>query len=514
MAKPSSTLEISGRTLTVDQVDGILGGQTRRIALSPAAIRRIRQSRTALERLEAKGKPIYGINTGFGRLSNVQIPREKVDALQRNLILSHSAGVGPPLSMPETRLAMALRIHTLAKGHSAVRLELVESLIALFNKGVTPVVPEQGSVGASGDLAPLAHIALTLIGEGEAHYDGEVLTGGAALKKAGLTPLSPRSKEGLALVNGTQVSTAIAWRNVIAADRIARTADIAGALTLEALRGNPLPFDRGLSRLRPHPGHEKVAANVRSIIQGSEIRGADRRGAHLQDPYSIRCIPQVHGAARDTIDFVRGLVRQETETVTDNPLILSVGLRVISGGNFHGQAIGMGMDILAIALSTLGGISERRTERLLNPDTSGLPPFLAKEGGLHSGLMMAQVTAAALTAENKVLSHPISLDSVPTSGNQEDYVPMAPAAGRKAREIAQNVERILAIEILCACQGIDFLRPKKPGRGAAALHRAVRRKVPRLEGDRVLYGDIEAVRKLVADGEVLRAVQQVTGRIR
>lgn len=509
-----STLQLTGRSLSYEQVEGILDGRIRRVVISPSTLRRIRRSRRALEQLEERGKPIYGINTGFGRLSDIRIPPEDVDTLQRNLILSHSAGVGDPLSEAETRLAMVLRMHTLAKGYSGIRPDLVESLAALFNKGVTPVVPQKGSVGASGDLTPLAHIALTLLGEGEATYRGRRMAAREALRKARIPPFVPRSKEGLALINGTQVSTAIAWKNLIDADRLARTADVAGALSFEALRGNPLPFSRALGRMRPHPGHQKVASNLRAMIRGSRILGSDRGGAHLQDPYSLRCMPQVHGAARDAIDFVREVIGRETETTSDNPLIVPEGLKVVSGGNFHGQAVAMAMDVLAIALSTVGGISERRTERLLNPDTSGLPPFLAREGGLHSGMMMGHVTAAALTAENKVLSHPVSLDSLPTSGNQEDYVPMAPAAGRKVREIARNVESILAIEILCASQGIDFLRPRKPGRGAVAVHGAVRRTVPRLDEDRVLHGDLDAVRRMVADGIILRAAEKGAGRIR
>ena len=515
MATSRGTLEIGRAAITAEQAEAVLSGATRRLALAPAAVRRVNRARKALETLLARGKPIYGINTGFGRLSDVAIPPDQVDALQRNLILSHATGLGPTLSVPETKLTMVLRIHTLVRGNSGIRLDTIERLLRLFNRDVIPVVPEQGSVGASGDLAPLAHVALPLLGQGRVHHDGKQIPAARGLKIAGVKPVHLTAKEGLCLINGTQFSTAIAWKNIIDAGRLVRTADLAGAISLEALKGNPLPFSAALARLRPHPGHAAVAANVRALLRGSHIRDAERRQDHLQDAYSLRCMPQVHGAARDALGFASSMVHRETETSTDNPLIIPEGLKVISGGNFHGQAISVAMDTLAIALSTLGGISERRTERLLNPDSSrGLPAFLAREGGLHSGLMMTQVAAAALTAENKALAHPASIDSIPTSANQEDFVPMAPTAARKCREIARNVEAVLAIEILCACQGLDHLGGRRPGKGVAAAHRAVRRRVPTLGDDRILEGDIEAVRSMVADGTLLRAAEKACGRIR
>ncbi len=515
MARATSTLEIGRGPLTPAQAEGVLTGATRTLKLSGGAVRRVRRSRRALETLLARGKPIYGINTGFGRLSDVLISPEDVDALQKNLILSHAAGLGPVLPVPETRLTMVLRIHTLVRGNSGIRLGTIEKLVRLFNRDVIPVVREQGSVGASGDLSPLAHIALPLLGQGRVHHGGKIIPAARGLKIAGVTPVELKAKEGLSLINGTQFSTAIGWKNILDAGRLMRTADLAGAISLEALRGNPLPFSAALAKLRPHPGHAIVASNLRALLRGSHIRDADRRDAHLQDAYSLRCMPQVHGAARDALEFAAAMVHRETEASTDNPIIIADGLKVISGGNFHGQAIAVAMDTLAIALSTLGGIAERRTDRLLNPDSSrGLPAFLARDGGLHSGLMMTQVASAALTAENKALAHPASIDSIPTSANQEDFVPMSPTAARKCREIACNVEAVLAIEILCACQGLDFLEKRRPGKGVAAAYRVVRRRVPTLERDRVLEDDIEAVREMVSDGSLLRAAEKACGRIR
>lgn len=518
-----NTIMLDGESLTIEQVVAV-ARRGAKVAIHPKAAERVKESRAAVDEFLKQGRVIYGVTTGFGKFADTTIPREDILTLQRNLILSHSAAVGTPFEDEIVRAVMLLRANALCKGFSGIRLEVVEALVALLNARVHPVVPSQGSVGASGDLAPLSHIALVLIGEGEAKVGRTVMPGAKALEKAGIKPVQLAAKEGLALINGTQVMTAIGALAVHDAELLARTADVAGAMSLEALKGTAAAFDERICSARPHRGQAACASNLRKLLAGSAILESHRNCPKVQDAYSLRCMPQVHGASRDGIAYVRGVVEIEMNSATDNPLIFpdedhgaggrgSDGVRhvVISGGNFHGEPVAQAMDFLAIAVSELANISERRTERLVNPYLSGLPPFLTEHGGLNSGMMIAQYTAASLVSENKVLSSPASVDSIPTSGNQEDHVSMGTIAARKARQVVKNTAQVLAIELLCAAQGLDFLAPLLPGKGTAAAHRKVRETVPHMEQDRILYRDIAAVRQLVESGELLREVERAVG---
>ncbi|MBL8796851.1 MAG: histidine ammonia-lyase [Planctomycetia bacterium] len=507
-------LEISGDGLTLADAESVLRGQVSVLHLTPQARRRVEKSRRCLEKLATTGKTIYGVNTGFGKLSNQRIDASEIDQLQVNLLRSHAVGLGPLLDSGVARLALTLRTQALAKGYSGVTTALIEQLCELFNRGITPAIPEQGSVGASGDLSPLAHLALVAIGEGlvlppdsDDAVRRKLLSGAVALKRAGLQPYRLQAKEGLALINGTQISTALLADAAVRARRLAKLADIAGAMTVEATKSSLRPFDERIQKIRPHPGQITCAANLRRLLADSEIMVSHAECSKVQDAYSMRCMPQVHGSFRDALGHVTRVVECEMNSATDNPLVFADEGEVISGGNFHGQPIALSADLLAAALADLSSIAERRVENLVNPDLSGLPGFLTPRPGLNSGMMLVQVLAAALVSENKSLSFPASVDSIPTSANREDHVSMSTAAARKARQVAANAERVLACEFLCAAQGLEFHRPLRAGIGAEAAYRHIREIVPPLQADRTLHRDLEAVETLVRTGSLLDVVE-------
>jgi histidine ammonia-lyase len=502
------TLSLTGEDLTFPGFyEVVLDG--RDVELAPVAKKRMLASYRTIQRAAAGPHPVYGVTTGFGKLADQRISPADIRQLQVNLLRSHAAGVGDPLSREEARGIVLLRANVLARGHSGVRPLLAEYLLTLLNRDICPVIPSRGSVGASGDLAPLAHLALILIGEGEAMVGSRRQPGRAALASAGLKPLQLEAKEGLALVNGTQAMLALGLLALRRCDILADTADVAGALSLEALKGTPAAFDLRIQRLRPHRGQIQVAANLRGLVSGSDIRASHLHCRRVQDAYSLRCMPQVHGAVRDALEYVRQTFAIELNSVTDNPIVFPEGDEVVSGGNFHGQPLGLTLDHLAIAMTELASISERRIERLINPEYGDLPPFLSPDPGLNSGFMLAQVTAAALASENKVLSHPASVDSIPTSGNQEDHVSMGMGAALKLRQIMTNTEHILAIELLCAAQGIDFHHPLQPGMGSRRVHRLIRERVARLTKDRVLAPDIQQIRELVEAGALSQVLSSL-----
>ncbi len=478
------------------------------VTFSPEALLRMKASRAVVDRLVAANETAYGINTGFGKLASVRISAEQVRQLQVNLVRSHACGVGAPLSVPETRAMMLLRANALAKGFSGVRPVVVETLCAMLNAGVHPVIPSQGSVGASGDLAPLAHLAQVVIGEGEAYLKHEKLPGGEALKRSSITPVALEAKEGLSLLNGTQAMLALLSLALLEADTLADTADVAASLSLDALRGSPGAFDARIMHARAYPGAGTTARNLAHLNEGSQIRESHRapeKDARVQDAYSLRCTPQVHGAVRDSLLQAREMALVELNSATDNPLVFvkeNGGGEIVSGGNFHGQPLAMAADQVAIALATLSGIAERRVEEMTNPLTSMLPAFLTPDPGLNSGFMIAQVTAAALTSENRALATPHSVDSISTSGNQEDYVSMGMSGARRLERMLYNLRHILAIELLCACQGIDLLAPLQTGTLAKKAYDAVRAASPKLIADRPLAPDINAVAALVAHAAI------------
>ncbi|MGA2218148.1 MAG: histidine ammonia-lyase [Terracidiphilus sp.] len=500
------TLWLDGQALTLEEIEAVaLRGCN--VAIARAALGRMRASRERIEGILAAGQTVYGVNTGFGKLADVRIPADKLAQLQTNLVRSHSAGVGQPLSEPEVRAMLLLRANVLARGFSGCRTVVVELLVAMLNAGVHPVIPEKGSVGASGDLAPLAHLALVAIGEGEAAYLGERMAGGEALRRAGLTSLALQAKEGLALLNGTQAMTAVGSLAVARGLRLAKVADLAGAMSLEALMGTPAAFDARIHEARPHAGQIAAAAHLMGLMQGSEIREAHREhDSRVQDAYCLRCMPQVHGAVRGALEHVRGVLEIETGSATDNPLVFAVETAgswgdVLSGGNFHGAPLAYGFDYAAIALTDLASMTERRIDRLLNPDINErLPPFLSPDPGLSSGFMIAQIVAAALINECQVLAHPSSTGSIPTSGGKEDHVSMGMTGAVKLRQIVENGERIAAIELMCAAQGLECRRPLKASAAMERAHDAVRAVVPRLDQDRVLAGEIEALAAAVRGG--------------
>jgi histidine ammonia-lyase len=517
-----TALELTGDGLTLDDAEAILLGRVERLALAPAARKQVARARRALEALMATGAPIYGVNTGFGKLSNQRIEPDEVLALQENLLRSHAVGMGPLLSLGVSRLALALRIQALAKGFSGVTEELLDTLVAMYNRGVVPAIPEQGSVGASGDLAPLAHLALVTMGEGHAFVakpgGGErggrasrPMSGRAALRRARLKPHRPRAKEGLSLINGTQVSTALLADALVRARHLAKVADVAGAMTVEATKSSQRPFDARIQRVRPHPGQGACAANLRRLLADSQIMVSHESCSKVQDAYSLRCMPQVHGTLRDAVAHVRRVVECEMNAATDNPLVFAAEGEVLSGGNFHAQPVALAADLLAAAVADLSSISERRVENLVNPDLSGLPGFLTPHPGLNSGMMLVQVLAAALVSENRALSFPASVDSIPTSANREDHVSMSTTAARKCRTVVTSAARVLACEVLCAAQGLDFHRPLKAGRGAEAAYRHVRAHVRPLGRDRTLHRDLEAVERLIRGGSLLAAVEEACG---
>jgi histidine ammonia-lyase len=503
---------IDGETLTLEDVERV-ARRGEAAGLAPSAREKMAASRRVVEQAVAAEQPIYGVSTGFGPLSDVFVGAADRAALQRNLLRSHAAGVGPPIGQAETRATMLLRANVLAKGCSGVRVEVVELLCELLNRGVHPVIPEQGSVGASGDLAPLAHLALVLIGEGEAEYRGQPLRGAEALARAGLTPLSLKAKEGLALINGTCGLTGIGALALARAERLLTLADLAAAMTLEALRGSFVPFDPRLQAVRPHPGQAATARNLRAILEDSEVNRSHRDCGKIQDAYSLRCIPQVHGGVRDALTAARATLSVELNAATDNPLVFADSGEILSGGNFHGHPVGLALDFLGLAMAGLCGIAERRIERLVNPLFSELPPFLVRASGLHSGFMVAQIAAASLVSEAKLLASPATVDSIPTSGGKEDFVSMGWLAARKAARIVDIFASVLGLEFLCAAQGLDFLRPLRPGRGAAAAHAIIREHVPHLSEDRSLRPDLAVILPLLDDGKLLAAAEAVTGRL-
>jgi histidine ammonia-lyase len=498
---------LDGQPLSLAEIEAVSLAACK-VALAPAALTRISESRGLIEQILAAGQTVYGVNTGFGKLSDVRIPPDKLAQLQTNLVRSHAGGVGKPLSEAESRAMLLLRANVLAKGFSGCRPALVELLIALLNAGVHPVIPEKGSVGASGDLAPLAHLALVAIGEGEAFYKGERMAGAEALKRAGLEPITLSAKEGLALLNGTQVMTAVGGLAVARARRVAKLADLAGAMSLEALMGTPAAFDERIHLARPHAGQIASAAHLLRLLEDSEIREAHReRDTRVQDAYCLRCMPQVHGAVRGALDHVAGVLEIEAGSATDNPLVFpessskTLSNGVVSGGNFHGAPLAYAFDYAAIVMTDLASITERRIDRLLNPDINeGLPAFLSPDPGLSSGFMMAQIVSAALINECQVLSHPSSTGSIPTDGGKEDHVSMGMTGALKLRQIVKNAERVVAIELMCAAQGLEFRKPLKPSREVQRAYAVVRSVVPRLEQDRVLATDIDALAGAVRAG--------------
>ncbi len=503
------SLVLNGDQLTLDDAVSALNRGTP-VKISPEAKQRVKKAREHIDRAVREKKVIYGITTGFGAFSDVTISRDQGKQLQKNILMSHAAGVGNPLPDEVVRCVLLLMINSKAKGYSGLRPKTLDALLKLLNKQVIPVVPEQGSVGASGDLAPLAHLSLVLTGRGRARYRGRTLSGAQALKQAGIAPVELAEGEGLALVNGTQVMTAVGALTVHRAIQLAKILDIAAAMSLEVLLGSNKQFHKRIHRLRPHPGQIDSAANMRRITDGSEIISSHKDCGRVQDAYSLRCVPQVHGASRDTLAHVKRVVETEMNAATENPLVFPNG-QVMSGGNFHGQPVALAMDFLAIALAEFGGISERRIERMVNPNLSGLPSFLIEEGGVNSGFMIVQYTAAALVSENKVLAHPASVDSIPTSANKEDHVSMGTIAARKARQVLENVKQVAAIELLCAAQALDLFTNLKPGKGSLAAYKTIRRHVKHMKRDRELAPDIATVAALVDNDEILKAVEKITG---
>jgi histidine ammonia-lyase len=510
---PQSAIFLDGEHLTIEEVIAVAhsGPGDLTIELHPEARVKVERSRTGVEHLLAEGRVVYGITTGFGALKDKLIPLEQVRDLQRNIIMSHAVGVGPPIETPVVRAMMLIRANTLAKGYSGICPETLDLLLRMLERGVHPVVPEQGSLGASGDLAPLAHIALVMIGLGEAEYEGEVITGAEALRRAGLSPVVLAAKEGLALTNGTALMAALGALAVVEAENAAAVADVAGALSLEALHGTMWAFDPRLHAVRPHPRQVDCAGQMRRLLEGSTfIRPPD--DLDIQDAYTLRCIPQVHGACHDAIKYARWVLEIELNSATDNPLIFWEGdvPVAISGGNFHGEPLAIAFDYLGLGMTEMGNIAERRLTRLTDGTSNRhvLPDFLTREAGLNSGFMLTQYTAAALASENKALVHPASADTIPTSANWEDHVSNGPIAARQARRIIQNVERILAIELLAAAQGIDFRREAMPaarmGCGTQIAYDMIRARVPFLARDDVMYPYMNDIHQLVASGELTR----------
>ena len=495
-------LELDGQQLTLEEVSRVSRGEEQ-VSLNESARVRMEASRRTVEHIIAESRVVYGVNTGFGKLSDVTVPANELRELQINLVRSHACGLGPPLSTEETRAMMLLRANVLAKGFSGARPLVVETLLAMLERGVHPVIPEKGSVGASGDLAPLAHLALCSVGEGEAFYEGERMPGGEALRRAGIEPLLLEAKEGLALLNGTQALTAVGALALERALRLARTSDVSGAMSLEALKGTPAAFDERIHAARPHRGQMEAAAHLRELMRDSEIRASHVEGdPRVQDAYSLRCMPQVHGAVRDALTHARTSVEIETGGATDNPLVFADTGEVISGGNFHGAPLALAFDYACIALVHLGNIVERRIDRLVNPDSNeGLPAFLTARPGVESGYMIPQIVAVALLNECKVLSHPASTDNLPTDGGKEDHVSMGMTAAVKLRRIVENVEMVVAIELLAAAEGLEHRAPLRPGRGARRAYEAVRARAARLTRDRPLAHDIERIAAALRRGE-------------
>ncbi len=505
-----TVVELDGHRLTLEAIEAVARGASIRIAAG--ARKRVARARDFVEARFADGEAIYGVTTGFGRLASISIDPVDAVVLQLNLVRSHAAGTGEPLDIPSVRAAGVLRANSLSAGHSGVKPETLDLIVAMLERGVTPVVPCQGSVGASGDLAPLAHMTLTLIGEGEAFYRGERLPSALALERAGLAPIALGAKEGLALVNGTQVMTGIAALGVLRAERLAAAADVIGAMSLEAYLGSERVFDRRLNDLRPHPGQERVAANLRALLAGSEIVQSHAECDRVQDPYSFRCIPVVHGAVGDSLAYVRRVTEIEANSVTDNPLVFPEDGEFISGGNFHGEPIALAIDFLKIAISELASIAERRLYLLLNGEDRGLPLFLACRLGLESGLMIVQYTAAALVNDNKGLAWPSSVDSIPTSAGQEDHVSMGMTSANNLPRVLDNVEGALACELLAALAATDLRRPLRSGKGTQAAHAAAREAIAAWTGDRPPAPDIATARELIRSHRLVAAAESAIER--
>jgi histidine ammonia-lyase len=507
--------QLTGNDLTVDQVYELshAGPSSVIFELHPNSKKRMVKSQLVVKEISKSDKPVYGINTGFGALSNKFIPKKDIVDLQLNLIRSHCTGVGEPFSREITRAIMILRANCLAHGNSGVNPEFVELILDFLNEDVLPVIPTKGSVGASGDLAPLAHMALCLIGEGEVNFQGKIISAKDAIKKIKKKPVTPGPKDGLALINGTAVMAALGSLAIYGAKVVMKTADITASLTLEGLRGSIKAYHPGISKLKPHRGQIEVSENINKILKGSEIINSHKNCGKVQDPYSLRCVPQVHGACRQTLYHNQEIFAVELNSVTDNPLILEGTNEVVSGGNFHGEALALCMDYLAMGLSEIANISERRIEKMMNPQFSELPAFLTKDSGLNSGLMIAHVTAAALASENKYLCHPASVDSIPTSTDKEDHVSMGVTSGRKLHEVLKNTTTNLAIELLCATQAIDLGRPLKSTPAVEAVVKSIRKHVPFIEKDRRLDKDIEAIVALIESGEIVASVEKLIGEI-
>ena len=504
-------LHINGNDLTLEEVREV-AVERRPVLLDPDARGAVDSARAVVDNLVAGNKLSYAITTGVGKLSDVRIAGEQIRELQVNLLRSHAVGVGEPLAVPEARALILLRANSLSKGHSGIRAVVIETLCEMLNRGVTPMVPSQGSVGASGDLAPLAHLALVLIGEGEClDKDGKFISGAEALRHAEIKPLTLEAKEAISLINGTQGMLAVGILALLAAETLVDSADVIGALVLDALHGTDVAFDARIHQARPHRGQIKTAANLRLLLQGSELRESHRDCGRVQDAYSLRCIPQVHGAVRDTLAHCRGVMEIEANSAVDNPLVFLTSNGegdVISGGNFHGEPLAFALDFLGIALTALAGISERRIERLVNPSLNeGLPPFLAAGAGLNSGFMMPQVTAAALASENKGLAHPASVDSITTSGNKEDYVSMGMTAALKLQRIVINTRNVMAIEAMAAAQALDFVAPLKTGKRGQAAQAAIRAVCPTMDKDRVMYKDFARIAELIASGKIAESLR-------
>ena len=509
----STPLELDGRSLTLEQLNAV-ACTGRLVNLAEDAALAVDRARAAVNEILDRGATVYGVNTGFGHLARVSVAPQDLGQLQRNLVRSHAAGVGVPFSIEATRAITLLRANVLAGGHSGVHRRVVHQLLDLLNKGIHPWIPCQGSVGASGDLAPLAHLALTLFGEGWVHgLDGRRIETSKEFARLGMKPIELEAKEGLALINGTQAMTGLGSLATVRAQRLCSIADLIGAMTVEAKLGSHKPFDSRLHELRPHPGQGQSANNLRVLLNGGTINASHHDCEKVQDSYSLRCIPQVHGAARDTIAHTAAVLSREINSVTDNPTIFPESGDVISGGNFHGQPVALALDFLAMGTAELGAISERRVEQLVNPRLSGLPAFLVEDAGLNSGFMISQVAAAALASENKGLCHPSSVDSIPTSANQEDHVSMGPISARQAMAVVENTERILGIELLAACQALDFRAPLVPASGPAAALQFVRHQIPKLEQDRILCDDQEVAASMIRDGSLLEAVEERIGQL-
>jgi len=507
-----SNFLITGNNLTVENsIEIVL--RNRKISLSKLSVKKILASRKLVEKWIANDEVIYGITTGFGEFKDVKISSENLEKLQRNLILSHSAGVGKYIPDYIVRLMLLFRINSLSTGYSGVRVELIEHLINIFNSEIIALIPSQGSVGSSGDLAPLAHLALTVIGEGYCKLSGEIVESKVALSDKKISPIKLSAKEGLALINGTQMMSAYLCKAIYDAEYLSKLADISGSLSLDALRGTSKAFSENLQRVRPHKGQIASAHNLRKLLESSEIMFSHKHCGKVQDAYSLRCMPQVHGAVKDTIKYCKNILEIEINSATDNPLIFPETEEHIEGGNFHGEPLAFIADFLAITVSELGSISERRVARLLDGSVSGLPRFLADEGGLNSGLMIAQYTAASIVSENKILSHPASVDSIPTSANQEDHNSMGSIGAIKSFDVINNVKKIIAIEFLCAAQGIDFLRPLQSGKGSEAAYQYIRKRLKHIYEDTIISDLILKMSEIIYDENFLSAVEKKTGKL-